>query len=133
MAPIRSGGSNENKNSTQSMKHIIKLEEAALLFLSVLLFTQTGFAWWLFAALLLVPDISMVGYGLNNRFGAFLYNIFHHKGIAILVYGIGYLIEDRYLELAGVILLGHSSMDRMFGYGLKFADSFKHTHLGKIG
>lgn len=35
--------------------------------------------------------------------------------------------------LAGVILFAHASMDRIFGYGLKYADDFKHTHLQEIG
>jgi hypothetical protein len=37
------------------------------------------------------------------------------------------------LALAGVIMLGHSSFDRVLGYGLKYGDSFRHTHLGWIG
>jgi hypothetical protein len=36
------------------------------------------------------------------------------------------------MQLAGVILFGHSSMDRIFGYGLKYSDSFQHTHLGML-
>jgi hypothetical protein len=35
--------------------------------------------------------------------------------------------------LAGTILLGHSSLDRVLGYGLKYPDSFQNTHLGVIG
>jgi hypothetical protein len=34
---------------------------------------------------------------------------------------------------AGTILLGHSSFDRVFGYGLKHEDAFQNTHLGMIG
>jgi len=30
-------------------------------------------------------------------------------------------------------LLGHSSFDRVFGYGLKHEDAFQNTHLGRIG
>jgi hypothetical protein len=30
-------------------------------------------------------------------------------------------------------MLGHSSADRILGYGLKYSDSFHHTHLGWIG
>lgn len=33
----------------------------------------------------------------------------------------------------GIILFGHSNMDRIFGCGLKYADSFRHTHLGMLG
>jgi hypothetical protein len=35
--------------------------------------------------------------------------------------------------LAGIILFAHSSMDRLFGYGLKYFTGFSDTHLGKIG
>lgn len=115
------------------MQKIIRLEETAMFLLSMVMFHATGFAWWLYPALLLLPDVSMLGYQCNNRFGAFLYNLFHHKGIAITVFGTGYLLEERYLELAGAILFGHSSMDRIFGYGLKHTDSFNNTHLGPIG
>ncbi|MDA1193538.1 MAG: DUF4260 family protein, partial [Candidatus Poribacteria bacterium] len=29
----------------------------------------------------------------------------------------------------GAILIGHSAFDRLLGYGLKYPDAFKHTHL----
>jgi len=115
------------------MKHLIKLEEAAMFLLSILLFANLNFAWWWFPVLLLLPDISMLGYVFNSRIGGFLYNLFHHKGTAIVVFAIGYFIECNYFELAGIILFGHSSMDRILGYGLKYLDSFKRTHLGRIG
>lgn len=47
------------------------------------------------------------------------YYLFHHKGIAILTYLAGSIFHHPVLEPAGVILFGHSSMDRMLGYGLK--------------
>jgi hypothetical protein len=30
----------------------------------------------------------------------------------------------------GTLLFTHASFDRILGYGLKYFDSFKHTHLG---
>ena len=83
--------------------------------------------------LILLPDIGMLGYVINSNIGAFVYNIFHHKGIAlgILIAGMYYQIES--IELTGVILFAHSAMDRLFGYGLKYPDSFSNTHMGKIG
>ena len=36
-------------------------------------------------------------------------------------------------SLSPVIMLAHSSIDRVFGYGLKYADSSDHTHLGWVG
>jgi hypothetical protein len=33
----------------------------------------------------------------------------------------------------GLLWLAHIGMDRAFGFGLKYPDSFRHTHLGVIG
>lgn len=115
------------------MNKLLKLEELGYFLLSILLFNQLGFAWWVFPALILLPDLSMIGYLLNAKTGAWMYNVFHHKMLAIGILGIGFWFEIPLLYLTGVILFGHSSMDRIFGYGLKFKDSFKNTHLGWIG
>lgn len=114
------------------MDRIIKLEELMMFLLSIVLFNQTEYAWWAFLALLLTPDIGMLGYVVNTKIGAFTYNIFHHKGIAIAILCLGWYLNNPILELSGIILFGHASMDRIFGYGLKFDDSFKHTHLGDL-
>jgi hypothetical protein len=115
------------------MKNLIKLEEFALFVLSVYLFSTLDFAWWWYLVLLLAPDLSALGYLVNTKTGAFTYNLAHHKGLAILIYLIGVLLGNPAVQFAGLLLVGHSSLDRVFGYGLKYADSFQHTHLGRIG
>ena len=80
--------------------------------------------------LFLSPDISFVAYSINTRVGAFVYNIFHHKGIALGIAIGGVLLRQDELLLAGALLFAHSSFDRLLGYGLKYKDDFKHTHLG---
>ena|SRR5690554_3420352 len=115
------------------MATTLKIEELAQFILGIVLFSQLDFVWWVFPALILLPDLGMVGYAFNAKIGAFVYNLFHHKaiGIACIVLGIFYLGETY--TLIGIILFSHSAMDRIFGYGLKYPDSFKNTHLGKIG
>jgi len=115
------------------MKLTLKLEELAQFILSIIAFNQLPFAWWWFPALILLPDISMIGYLINPKIGAILYNIGHHKAIGILIYLIGMYLGNPNITLTGIILFGHSSMDRFFGYGLKYPDSFHNTHLGTIG
>lgn len=87
------------------MKTLLLREELAQCVLGVILFSQLEFQWWLFPALLPTPDIGMLGY-------------FYMGDIVILV---------------GIILFSHSAFNRMLGYGLKYPDSFKNTHLGLIG
>ncbi|MEO8712444.1 MAG: DUF4260 domain-containing protein [Parafilimonas sp.] len=115
------------------MKQLIRLEEAAMFLFGIFLFNQLSFAWWLFPALILLPDISMIGYAAGNKFGAIMYNIFHHKAVALVVYVIGFYLYNETIMLVGIILFSHSSMDRLFGYGLKYFTGFSDTHLGKIG
>jgi len=115
------------------MKQLIQLEEAAMFALGIYGFSFLPFAWWWFLALLLLPDLAMIGYLAGNRAGAWLYNIAHHKGIAIAVYILGVYSGNVNIQLAGIILFAHSSMDRILGYGLKYEKGFKFTHLGEIG
>ena len=115
------------------MNHLLKLEELGQFLLAIFLFGQLSYAWWVFPLFILLPDVSMIGYAVNPKIGAWMYNIFHHKLVAIVVYGLGLFLGSSWLMLVGVILFGHSAMDRIFGFGLKYADDFKHTHMGWIG
>ncbi|WP_462253708.1 DUF4260 domain-containing protein [Ekhidna sp.] len=114
------------------MKNLLKLEELLMFLLSIYLFSFLDYAWWIYLVFILTPDIGMLGYLVNTNLGAMLYNIFHHKGVAIVIGFLGFWWAIVELQLAGIILFGHASMDRIFGYGLKYNDNFKHTHLGNL-
>ena len=116
-----------------AMKNILKSEEALKLILSFVFVLLLGFPWWTFFVWILAPDISMLAYLGGTKVGAYGYTLFHHQGVAILVALTGLGIGNTELHFAGVILFGHSSMARILGYGLKYSDDFKHTHLGRIG
>ena len=58
--------------------------------------------------------------------------MFHHKGLAILIFLVGIYFKIEVLQLIGTILFSHGALDRVFGYGLKYADNFKNTHLGHL-
>jgi hypothetical protein len=115
------------------MKNLLKLEEVAMFLLSISLLANLHYAWYWWLIWMLAPDLSMIGYLGGNRVGAVCYNIVHHKGVAIAVYLTGLYTSSQALEFAGLILFGHSCMDRGMGYGLKYFSGFQDTHLGKIG
>ena len=114
------------------MKNLLKIEELAMFVLSIILFNQLHYSWWLFPALILLPDLSMLGYLHNNKTGAILYNLAHHKAVAIGFGFVGFQLANEPLLFTGILLFGHSSLDRIFGYGLKYFDAFEHTHLGYL-
>ena len=115
------------------MKNLLRLEELAQFLVCLWYLIATDGAWWAYALLVIGPDIGMLGYLVNARAGAFSYNVLHHKGLAVLVLATGLGLQTGWFVAAGLILFGHASMDRVFGYGLKFGDNFHHTHLGWIG
>jgi len=117
------------------MKNLLRSEEAMQLALSIvaLYYQPIHFAWWVWPFLFLSPDISMVGYLINTRVGAVLYNIAHHKAVAGILIVIGFVFHFPVALFVGLVLWAHSSFDRIMGYGLKYSDSFGHTHLGFIG
>lgn len=114
------------------MKNLLKAEELALFIACIFLFSRLNFAWWWFPALLLLPDLSMIGYLINPVVGATTYNFVHHKALGLLLGIWGLMTGNQYLMLAGVMLIAHSSMDRVADYGLKYFDSFKHTSMGDL-
>ena len=117
------------------MKKIIQIEEVAITALSIYFLTlyNLGLPVWVWVLLFFSPDISMLGYLINSRVGAYTYNLFHHRAVAILIAAVGLFIASNLITAIGILLFAHSSFDRMLGYGLKFEDDFKHTHLGWLG
>lgn len=117
-----------------TMKRIVSAEYlVAAILVAVFYVVVGGFAWYWLPVLFLVFDLSMIGYAVNNRAGALTYNIGHSLiGPALLA--IIYIATTNETVLFVTLLwLFHIFVDRALGYGLKHAEGFHHTHLGKIG
>jgi len=111
----------------------LRLEGAAALIVGLALFGWLGGPWLLAIPLLLVPDVSMVGYVGGPRLGALTYNAVHNWAPGLALLGLGLVADATPVAIAGAILVAHVGMDRAAGYGLKFPTSFGDTHLGRIG
>jgi hypothetical protein len=98
---------------------------------SALLYARTGASWWLFAALWLVPDLSMLGYLASPCRGARVYNAFHTYTIPITLGLAAWLLHANVLAPFALIWINHIGVDRLLGYGLKYSDGFTFTHLGR--
>jgi hypothetical protein len=114
------------------MKYLLSIEELATTIGSIYMTSRLDMHinWWVYALLFFTPDIGMIGYAVSTKAGAITYNLTHHKAIAIAIWLTGIFTANAYLEYAGLLLFAHSSFDRVLGYGLKYNDAFKHTHLG---
>ena len=111
----------------------LRLEGVVLLALAVFAYARYGGSWWLFALLLLSPDLGALGYLAGPRLGAVAYDACHtYAGPAVLVV-VGAVTGSTLMLSLGFIWFAHIGMDRALGYGLKYDDAFGHTHLGLMG
>lgn len=118
---------------TGKPRWFLRLDGLVLLVATILAFSAQHVAWWLYPALVLVPDVSMVGYLRDTRAGALIYNVGHSYLAPALVVLAGWRASSPLTIACGVIWLGHVGADRLLGYGLKYDDAFTSTHLGRIG
>lgn len=113
---------------------ILRLEGLAIGVLAAYLYGIASGDWLLFALLILVPDVGMIGYLGGTRTGAATYNLLHTEigPLALAAASIAWQLPDPVLAVA-LVWLAHIGFDRALGYGLKLAHAFRETHLGRIG
>jgi len=67
------------------------------------------------------------------RAGAAANNLAHTYALSVPLALAGYWLASPIVAALGLIWIAHIGMDRMFGYGLKYATGFADTHLGRFG
>ena len=109
------------------------------LFLSIAAIAVYAFSlhgsWSLYLALFLVPDLGLLGYvlpqslRLPTAFAPSLYNALHTYSVPVLLFLVSWHVHALRAEQIAAIWISHIAVDRALGFGLKFPDSFRKTHL----
>jgi hypothetical protein len=118
---------------TGQLKLILRLEGLVLFAAGLAAFLHLKQSVWLFAGLFLVPDLSMAAYLAGPKPGAIVYNIFHTTIGPLLLAIYGVLFDELLAQVLASVWLAHIGIDRAVGYGLKYPNDFRDTHLGRIG
>lgn len=113
-------------------KTLIKIEGFIVLVSASYFYFSNGYHLGMFLLLLLVPDVFMIGYAVNNKIGAYLYNFAHTYTTPILLLLTGNMMSVNSLIMISFIWIAHIGMDRMLGYGLKYPSGFKNTHIQNL-
>lgn len=111
----------------------LRAEGLTVLVFSIVLYWNFSARWWVFVLLLLVPDVSMLGYAVSPRVGRLSYNIVHSCVLPLSVTLAAVATHSIRLLPLICIWTAHIGMDRFLGYGLKVSDMFGDTHLGRLG
>ncbi len=111
----------------------LRLEGLAAFGAGLILFGFSGGDWLFLLPLLLLPDLSMVGYLAGPRIGAAGYNLVHNWTLGFVALMLGIWLDSPAVLLLAAVLIAHVGIDRALGYGLKSPQAFRDTHLGRIG
>lgn len=119
--------------ATGGVRILLHLEGAALAIACMVFYSYFEGSWWMFAILLLAPDLSVLGYLLGPRAGAAAYNVAHAAILPMLLGIVGMVMPSALAMHLALIWSAHIGIDRALGYGLKYDAGFRFTHLGRIG
>ncbi len=133
MTAMTASGMDQATIAGPSVRGWLRLEGAAAFAAGLALYGSLGGPWLLVIPLLLLPDLSAIGYLRGPRLGAVTYNVVHNWAAGLGVLGLGVALDAVPLTILGAILIAHVGMDRAVGYGLKLPSSFHDTHLGRMG
>lgn len=115
------------------VRTLLRLEGLALALACAVFYSYFEGSWWMFAILLLAPDLSFLGYLAGPRIGAAVYNAAHAAIVPMLLGVVGMVVPSALAMHLALIWSAHIGIDRALGYGLKYDGGFSFTHLGRIG
>ena len=111
---------------------LLHVEGVAVAAGATVLFFDGGHPWWLFLALALAPDVSMVGYAAGPRVGAAAYDAAHTYVLPAALAVVGVTAGAEHAVAVALVWLAHIGVDRALGYGLKYPTAFRNTHLQRV-
>ena len=111
---------------------LLRLEGAVVFISAVGLYSRSDSGWLMFVLLFFVPDVSMVGYAVNTRLGATIYNLIHAYALPAVLGMAGLFTGNALLVSLSLIWFAHIGLDRWLGFGLKYPTVFKDTHLQRV-
>lgn len=111
---------------------LLRAEGVMLFVAATALYWREDGSWLVFALAFFLPDLSMVGYFAGSRTGAAVYNAAQSLVVPIMLALTGVVTDTSVLTAAALIWLAHIGFDHAIGYGLKYAEGFKETHLARV-
>jgi len=108
---------------------LLNMEGGAIFALSILFYQRSHGSWGFFVLTFLAPDLSMLGYLINGRIGAALYNLVHTVTAPGILFTAGMLASQRTATALALVWAAHIGFDRQLGFGLKYHTKFTDTHL----
>jgi Domain of unknown function (DUF4260) len=111
---------------------LLRLEGLVLFAAALTLYLREDYSILLLVVLFLAPDLSFLGLAGGERLGAVAYDTAHTYVGPILLASASLITEWTAGVELGLIWLAHIGIDRALGYGLRYPDAFRETHLQRV-
>ncbi len=111
---------------------LLRLEGGALFVAAVAFYWAVAGPWWAFAAAFLLPDLAILAYLGNPRVGAVVYNLVHTLVGPLALVVLAAVLAARGTGLVALVWIAHIGLDRLVGFGLKYPEAFRPTHLERV-
>jgi hypothetical protein len=123
----------KSQPQTMSIPNILlRIEGLAVFIGAVALYINQAGSGLLFALLILAPDLGAIGYLKDARLGSMTYNAVHSYAVPAILMALALLVNAPLGVQIALVWFAHIGIDRTLGYGLKYPDAFKHTHLNEV-
>jgi hypothetical protein len=117
---------------TNKVALLLRAEGLVILIAAVALYAMADYSWLAFALLFFAPDLALIPYAINRRIGISVYNAVHTFTLPLVLGVAAVLLGWPVGVQVALIWLAHIGMDRAVGYGLKYSDQLKDTHLSRV-
>lgn len=111
---------------------LLRLEGLVLFACALALYVREDYSILALVLLFLAPDLSFLGLAGGPRVGAVAYDAAHTYAGPILLASVAAIVEWDAGLMLGLIWLAHIGIDRALGYGLRYPDAFRDTHLQRV-
>jgi hypothetical protein len=113
---------------------LLRLEALLVLLIALICYSRLHGSWLLFLVLFLVPDVSLLGYLAegSGRFAATFYNAVHCYAVPLTVVLVAWRLHSLLGGRLAMIWVAHIALDRFIGFGLKYAQAAKPTHMQSV-
>jgi hypothetical protein len=113
---------------------LLRLEALLVFLIALICYSGLHGSWFLFVVLFLVPDVSLFGYIAegNGRFAAAFYNGLHCYAVPLAIALIAWRLHSVVIERIAIIWVAHIALDRLIGFGLKYAQAANPTHMQSV-
>jgi hypothetical protein len=112
--------------------NMLRLEGLVIMLASIIMAIYVKTHWLLIIVGFFAFDISLIGYKVNKRVGAIIFNIGHTLSIPIALLLLAILESVPLLLSISLLWIGHIGYDKMRGFGLKYPEDFNDSYLQHI-